>query len=162
VDKGWLELELTESVLMRDGDNIDQQIGALNEMGVGLVLDDFGTGCSSLSHLKRFPIRRIKIDRSFVSDIEHDAAGAALVRATVSIAQHTGIGLIAEGVETPGQLAMLRNFGCTEVQGFLTGHPVDADEIIRIMRDGSMGRHVQEYGIEPDRAAAVPSLKVVQ
>ena len=114
---------------MREGDNTVALIDALGEIGVGLALDDFGTGYSSLSYLKRYPIKRIKIDKSFVADMESNENDSALVKATVATAHCMGIAVTAEGVETSGQIDLLRQFGCTEAQGFYLGYPVDANAI---------------------------------
>ena len=134
IGAGFLEFELTETILMREGDNTVSLIDALGEIGVGLALDDFGTGYSSLSYLKRYPIKRIKIDQSFVSDMESNENDSALVKATVATAHCMGIAVTAEGVETSGQIDLLRQFGCTEAQGFYLGYPVDADTITGMLR----------------------------
>ncbi|HET6522472.1 MAG TPA: EAL domain-containing protein [Geminicoccaceae bacterium] len=119
-----LELELTESILMQEGDQTASVLGALAEMGVRLALDDFGTGYSSLGYLKRFPIARVKIDRSFVRDINTRASDAALARAIIAMTHGLNLPVIAEGVETAEQLALLRAYRCDEVQGYLIGRPV--------------------------------------
>ncbi len=129
-----LELELTESILMREDDSTVSLMDALDEIGAGLALDDFGTGYSSLSYLKRYPIKRIKIDQSFVTDMETNDNDSALVRATVATAQCMGIGVTAEGVETAGQIHLLRRYGCAEAQGFYLGHPVGPDQITSLLR----------------------------
>jgi EAL domain-containing protein (putative c-di-GMP-specific phosphodiesterase class I) len=133
-DARSLEFELTESVLMREADNTVPFIDALAELGIGLALDDFGTGYSSLGYLKRYPIKRIKIDRSFVGDMETNRNDSALVRATVATAHCLDIGVTAEGVETAGQIDLLRQYGCPEAQGFYLGHPVSAEEITNLLR----------------------------
>ncbi len=134
IDARSVELELTESILMREGDHTLPLIEALDDLGIGLALDDFGTGYSSLSYLKRYPIKRIKIDQSFVTDMETNQNNSALVRATVATAQCMGIGVTAEGVETAGQIDLLRQYGCAEAQGFYLGHPVAAEEITSLLR----------------------------
>ncbi len=102
MDARWLELELTESVLMQEGDSTASLLGHLSELGISLALDDFGTGYSSLSHLKRFPIKRIKIDRSFVCDIGTSEGDAALARAVIAMAHGLGVEVVAEGIESSG------------------------------------------------------------
>ncbi|MCW5699590.1 MAG: EAL domain-containing protein [Rhodospirillales bacterium] len=165
VDPASIEFELTESVLMHESDNASDAIRAFQSMGIGIVLDDFGTGCSSLSHIKSYPIRRIKIDRSFVADIEHNENGAALVKATTTMAQCMGIGVVAEGIETAGQAEILRSFGCNEGQGFLTGEPVTAEEITAILcssaglADADAG--MTEHGRIGDLAVGAPPLRLV-
>lgn len=124
----YLELELTESLMMQ---NIEAVIGAmrhLKESGVRLSIDDFGTGYSSLSYLRRFPLDYLKIDRSFVRDMLHDAPGAAIVRSMIALGHSLGCRIIAEGVETHDQLGYLTQQGCDEIQGFLCSRPVPGDE----------------------------------
>jgi EAL domain-containing protein (putative c-di-GMP-specific phosphodiesterase class I) len=119
-----LELELTENILIRDTDNVLQQIRQLKHMGLTLSLDDFGTGYSSLSYLKRFAVDKIKIDRSFVSGLGKDPSDAAIVRAIVEIARSLGLCTIAEGVEDARTLDYLRVLGCDEVQGYYFAPPL--------------------------------------
>ncbi len=127
------ELEITESVLMTDEVCIPRTLDALRAMGYRLALDDFGTGYSSLSYLRRFPIDKIKIDRSFVTPLPADTVAVSLVRAIVDLAQALELDIIAEGVETPGQRESLALIGCNAVQGYLTGRPVAATEIDRLL-----------------------------
>ena len=133
-----LELEITESVLIRDSEASMACLHRLRALGVRIALDDFGTGYSSLSYLRRFPFDRIKIDRSFIRDIA-DPDTAAIVRAIVGIGTRLGAAVTAEGVETADQLRQVRDQNCTEVQGFLFGRPVPAEEAARII-EGSAGR----------------------
>lgn len=123
-----LEIEITENVLLdRDPGRIHRSLDALKGLGVGIALDDFGTGFASLTHLKRFPVDRLKIDRSFVQAIETDADDAAISRAIIGLAHSLGIEVVAEGVETEGQLAFLRDAGCDHAQGYLFGRPEPAE-----------------------------------
>ncbi|QJR16872.1 sensor domain-containing phosphodiesterase [Usitatibacter palustris] len=128
IDPATLELELTESLLMQ---NIDEKVALLNrlgKLGVGLAIDDFGTGYSSLSYLKALPVDSIKIDSSFVRDIHADPNDEAIIRAILAMAHSMGLRVVAEGVETPEQLAALRELGCDEYQGFLTSAALPAEE----------------------------------
>ena len=130
----WLELELTESVLMQEGDSTASLLGHLSELGISLALDDFGTGYSSLSYLKRFPIKRVKIDRSFVCDINTSEGDATLARAVIAMAHGLGVDVVAEGIESLEQLAMLRRYGCDEGQGYFLGRPVVPSEVPALVR----------------------------
>lgn len=123
-----LEVELTETALMQEGETTNL-LQRLASVGISVALDDFGTGYSSLSYLRRFPIDRIKIDRSFVRDISGSQSDGALARAVVMLAHGLNVGVIAEGVETAAQLSLLRHFGCDEAQGFLLGEPVPGDSL---------------------------------
>ncbi|MCC0807216.1 EAL domain-containing protein [Methylobacterium sp. W2] len=121
-----LKLEVTESVLMQDAEVVIASLHRLRAIGVLIALDDFGTGYSSLSYLRRFPFDKIKIDRAFIRDIA-DPDAAAIVRAVVSIGERLGMGIVAEGVETVEQLDLVRQEGCTQVQGFLFSPPLPPD-----------------------------------
>ncbi|WP_286134160.1 EAL domain-containing protein [Methylobacterium sp. Leaf123] len=129
---GRLELEITESVLMQDSDAVIGSLHRLRAMGVRIALDDFGTGYSSLSYLCRFPFDKIKIDRSFIRDIDEPVA-AAVVRAVVGLGERLGMAITAEGVETEEQLERVRRKGCTEVQGFLLGRPQPAAQAMALV-----------------------------
>jgi len=126
LDPQWLELELTESILVHDADDTLQRLNALARLGVRLSIDDFGTGYSSLAYLKRFPIGKLKIDRSFVAGLPDDDSDAGIVRAIVQMAQALGMRVIAEGVETEGQRRFLQEAGCGEYQGFLCAPALDS------------------------------------
>jgi EAL domain-containing protein (putative c-di-GMP-specific phosphodiesterase class I) len=134
MDPRWLELELTESVLMQEGDSTASLLENLSALGITFALDDFGTGYSSLSYLKRFPIKRVKIDRSFVRDINSSEGDAALARAVIAMAHGLGVDVVAEGVESLEQLAKLRRYGCDEGQGFFLGRPVVPSEVPQLVR----------------------------
>ncbi len=123
----YLELELTESVLMEDTETCIATLEALKSRGIRLAIDDFGTGYSSLSYLKRLPIDRIKIDQAFVNDIATDPNGAPIVEAIIAMARSLQLGIVAEGVETQMQLDFLKQRQCREMQGFFFGEPICAE-----------------------------------
>ena len=124
VDPGCLKLELTESVVLFDVDDVVIKMHALIALGVKLSLDDFGTGYSSLTYLKKLPLYQLKIDQSFVRDVTTDPNDAVMVRTIIDMAKNFGIHVIAEGVETDGQLAFLQQHGCDAYQGYLFSKPV--------------------------------------
>ena len=128
-----LELELTESAIMQDDVVTETTIGELNEMGVGLTLDDFGTGYSSLSYLRRFPLQRVKIDRSFVQRITTHPGDAALTAGIIGLAHTLCLKVVAEGVESQAQAEFLRGQCCDELQGFLFSRPIPGDEFSRFL-----------------------------
>ncbi|MDH3360612.1 MAG: EAL domain-containing protein, partial [Desulfobulbaceae bacterium] len=124
LDPDLLELELTESMLMETVEKTIDIMYGLQDLGVTLAIDDFGTGYSSLSYLKRFPIDTLKIDRSFVRDLEADKDDAAIVKAIIAMASTLQLEVVAEGVETDLQLAFLKENGAHQYQGFLFSKPV--------------------------------------
>jgi len=124
-----LELEITEAVLLRDSQRTLELLHRLREMGVRVALDDFGTGYSSLGYLRSFPLDKLKIDRSFVHDLGRSGTAAPILRAIAAMAEALGLVTIAEGVETEAQLALLREFGVAQVQGYLFGRPRPAAEV---------------------------------
>ena len=134
LDAGRLELELTERTVMHDADVNMGTLSALHRMGVELSLDDFGTGYSSLAYLKRFPVGKLKIDRSFVNDLETDPDDWAIASTIVSMGRSLRMTVLAEGVEKPEQLALLRKMGCDMAQGYHFSRPVEADEMADILR----------------------------
>jgi len=121
-----LELELTESILIQDAPEAMRRLQSLAQLGVRLAIDDFGTGYSSLAYLKRFPIQRLKIDRSFVSGLPAQASDLAIVRAIVQMGRALGMQTVAEGVETEAQRECLGAAGCDQFQGFLFAPALDA------------------------------------
>jgi EAL domain-containing protein (putative c-di-GMP-specific phosphodiesterase class I) len=128
-----LMIEITESVLMSAADRMDGDLSALRELGCVLSLDDFGKGYSSLARLARLPVDVIKMDRDFVGHIEEDARTRALVGAVVELGRTLGVDVVAEGVETPGQLQALRSAGCRFFQGYLLGRPVAPEDLPRVV-----------------------------
>ncbi len=137
----YLELELTETILMHDADSSAAVLKGLKTMGVQLAIDDFGTGYSSLSYLKRFPIDTLKIDQSFVRDIATDADDATIVSAVIGMGRNLKQRVIAEGVETQQQLAFLRTQQCEEGQGFHFSHPLSAEDFASLLVTGDEACH---------------------
>ena len=134
LEPGRLELELTERTVMHDADINMGTLSALHRMGVELSLDDFGTGYSSLAYLKRFPVGKLKIDRSFVNDLETDPDDWAIASTIVSMGRSLRMTVLAEGVEKAEQLALLRKMGCDMAQGFLFSRPVSAECMADMLR----------------------------
>jgi len=130
VEPGTLELELTESMVMDGAARNLQQLHALRELGVSLSIDDFGTGYSSLAYLSRFPIDKLKIDRSFVLDMVKDPTGRAITMAVIGLGHTLGLKVVAEGVEDSDMADLLRGAQCDELQGFLFGRPMPADQLL--------------------------------
>jgi diguanylate cyclase (GGDEF)-like protein/PAS domain S-box-containing protein len=138
LDPTCLELEITESQVMRQTEGMIQLLNRLSDMGVHLAIDDFGTGYSSLSYLKRLPIQKLKIDQSFIRDITVDPNDTAIVVAIINMARSLELETIAEGVETAGQLALLRAKGCRVGQGFYFSAPVRAEALYPLLKQNNM------------------------
>jgi diguanylate cyclase (GGDEF)-like protein/PAS domain S-box-containing protein len=134
-----LDLEVTESALLRSEERAIEVLGALREAGIKLALDDFGTGYSSLGYLRRLPLDAVKIDRSFVRDIVHDAQDRALVASIISMAHVLGLEVIVEGVEEESQRAILGEIGCEMIQGYFYSEGVPAEQIPEILAKGFAG-----------------------
>lgn len=122
---GRLQLEITEAALLNNDEMALRTLNKIRDLGVSIVLDDFGTGYSSLTYLHRFPISRIKIDQSFVQKLPEDGGSASIIRAITQLGSSLGMKITAEGIETDAQLAFIREEGCDDLQGYLTGRPVD-------------------------------------
>jgi EAL domain-containing protein (putative c-di-GMP-specific phosphodiesterase class I) len=131
-----LDLELTEGVLMENAKSTASVLQALKRMGVHLAVDDFGTGYSSLSYLRQFPIDVLKIDQSFISQIPGEPNDSAIVRAIIDMGKNLKQRVIAEGIETQGQLALLRAWNCEEGQGYLFSRPVPAAQFAHLLQTG--------------------------
>ena len=127
-----LELEVTEGMLLEDSAPVLETMHALQALGVSITLDDFGTGHASLSYLRRFPFDKLKIDKSFIRNLQEDPQSAAIVDAVLRLSNRLGLNVVAEGVETPAQLAILRELACPLIQGFLRGRPMPAEAARRL------------------------------
>jgi EAL domain-containing protein (putative c-di-GMP-specific phosphodiesterase class I) len=141
IDPSMLELELTESILIRDTEATLATVKRLKSLGLRLSIDDFGTGYSSLSYLKRFEVDKLKIDQSFIRDLAVDPEDAAIVRSIIQMAHSLGLRTIAEGVEHESLLHYLRIYHCDEAQGFHLGYPMPADDFADYLaRDSSSAK----------------------
>lgn len=132
----YLELEITESMIMHNPDRATLILQGFRDMGMRTAIDDFGTGYSSLGYLKRFPLDALKIDRSFVQDVPGDQDDVAITQAIVGLAHSLGLSVVAEGVETPDQLTFLRRLQCEQVQGFIYSKPVTAEKFAELLEAG--------------------------
>ncbi|MBI6923056.1 bifunctional diguanylate cyclase/phosphodiesterase [Pseudomonas putida] len=137
VDAHWLEFELTETAVMRRNERVRQTMDALGRLGVRFSLDDFGTGFSSFVHLNSLPITLLKVDRSFVAQMDMREENCKLVHAMINLAHNLNLEVVAEGVESEAQLALLRGFGCNQVQGFLVSKPLPVDALIPFLLQAS-------------------------
>ncbi|MBU1691972.1 MAG: EAL domain-containing protein, partial [Gammaproteobacteria bacterium] len=136
IDGRYLELEMTESAVMEDTERVIRVLRELKEAGMAISIDDFGTGYSSLSYLKQFAIDKLKVDQSFVRELTRDPKDAAIVVAIITMAHSLGLNVIAEGVETEGQLEYLRSHGCDEMQGYFFSRPVPVGDFEQMLRSG--------------------------
>jgi EAL domain-containing protein (putative c-di-GMP-specific phosphodiesterase class I) len=139
-------IELTESVVMSDGDRSTAILDQLHNFGLQIAVDDFGTGYSSMSYLKRFPVSKLKIDRSFINDLGSSAKNDSIVKAMIQLAHGLGMIAIAEGVETMAQLSCLHALGCDQFQGYLCSRPRNSVEIAEVLRRDP--QPVAKFGIE--------------
>jgi len=142
-----LELEITESLLMKDPDGATCTLQALKNLGVQLAIDDFGTGYSSLSRLKQLPLDRLKIDKAFVREVNSQPDDAAIATAVIAMAESMGLRVVAEGVENEAQLRFLRSRNCDEVQGYYLSRPLPVDEVTKIL-------HRSQHGLVDESAMA--------
>jgi diguanylate cyclase (GGDEF)-like protein len=134
----YLELEVTESMLMRDFDATLRTLSALRAMGVKIAIDDFGTGYSSLAYLRRLPVDKLKLDQSFTRDAGQAKGDGAIIQAVVAMAQSLGLAVVAEGVETQAEIDFLLGLGCTTVQGYMLGRPLPAAPTAQLLRESGV------------------------
>jgi EAL domain-containing protein (putative c-di-GMP-specific phosphodiesterase class I) len=139
LEPSTLELEITETVLMRDSEATNSTLRALKSIGIRLAIDDFGTGYSSMTHLKRFPVDTLKIDRSFVDGLSRDSHDTAIVRCVTALARALDLAVVGEGVETPLQHALLTQMGCDQAQGYLYARPQAATQISALLANLASG-----------------------
>ncbi|MFN2362136.1 MAG: EAL domain-containing protein [Marinobacter sp.] len=144
VDTSLLELELTESAMMHDPEYAQRCLRELNQLGISFALDDFGTGFSSLSNLQHLPISLVKIDKSFVQELGHSADAEHIIRAIISLAHSLQISVVAEGVETEGQLEFLRLHHCDEIQGYYYARPMPWSDLVQFLDNRSRSACLQQ------------------
>lgn len=156
---GMLRLEITETVLIAEGSRVRGVIDSLGDLGVHLSLDDFGTGYSPLSYLRELPVTEIKIDRSFVAAMMSDRDTSTIVSSIVDLARKLGIEVVAEGVETAGQLELLRSFDCPFAQGYLFSRPLPAQVVGRWLKEDAL-QHIAEEVLAAGRLAPLSSAKL--
>ena len=141
----YLELELTESLLLADADVTLAVIRELKAIGVSLAIDDFGTGYSSFSYLRQFRVSKIKIDRSFIRDVAVNPDDAAITAAIISMAKNMRLKVIAEGVEDEAQMSFLRSHQCDEIQGYYFSKPLAVDKVADRLRGNAPEPHVRAH-----------------
>jgi EAL domain-containing protein (putative c-di-GMP-specific phosphodiesterase class I) len=162
----FLEVELTESAVMKDAEKSIAILEAISRMGVAVAVDDFGTGYSSMSYLRRFPIDKLKIDRSFINEVTSNAEDASIVRAIISLAHGLRLKVVAEGVETAEQLTLLKNLGCDQYQGYhfspalppakfssLLRNAIETAEAVRCDDDEASRTHSKLFAFPPELSA---------
>ena len=137
-----LELELTESALFQNSEDVTSLLWALRALGVRLAVDDFGTGYSTLSYFKDFPVDKLKVDRSFLDGLSSGSCALSIVRAAAAMAEGLDLDLVAEGVETELQRDLLRQVGVTRGQGYLFSRPVPSEELVQLASEGAKVVHI--------------------
>jgi EAL domain-containing protein (putative c-di-GMP-specific phosphodiesterase class I) len=140
-----LELEITESIFLAESKTNLATLRRLHELGVSISMDDFGTGYSGLSYLRAFPFDKIKIDRSFISELGESGDCLAIIQAVINLGSNLGIPTLAEGVETKQQLEWLRQTGCAEMQGYLFSRPIPASKVAGLLSSRRNRRQANEY-----------------
>ncbi len=148
LDASWLELEVTESMVVNNVQRAMQVLQQLRELGIAIALDDFGTGYCSLTYLKNFPITTIKIDRSFIQDVTDNLNSAAITQAIIALAHSLHLEVLADGVETEKQMAYLKTHACEKAQGYFISRPLPANRLVQLLEDaeGVNATLVESYG----------------
>ena len=155
VPDAWLEIEITESTLIGDPEQIIKILHQIRQLGVRVAIDDFGTGYSTLSYLQRFPLDRIKVDRAFVRNIVADESDKQIAEVIIQLGKTMGLNVIAEGVETTNQHDLLEVLGCDDVQGFLHSPPVSAVQALNMIMKASSGEPIRIVEEQPlDKTAS--------
>jgi diguanylate cyclase (GGDEF)-like protein len=162
LEPGWVELELTESLVMQNPDEAQKVMRAFRDLGLSLSLDDFGTGYSSLAYLKRFPFNTVKIDRAFVTDVTQNPEDAAIAIAIIGMAHSLHMHVVAEGVETEAQLKFLRARHCDQIQGYCFSRPVPADDFAAMLLGGKHLELELEAGAEQQTILVVDGEQTYQ
>jgi EAL domain-containing protein (putative c-di-GMP-specific phosphodiesterase class I) len=130
----YLELEITESIIMRNVNDTISTLNSFKDMGIGISVDDFGTGYSSLNYLKRLPLDTLKIDRAFIKDIPNNEDDVTITSAIIAMAKNLGLSVVAEGVESENHLEFLKQHGCKKAQGYLISKPLPVEEMTAILQ----------------------------
>jgi EAL domain-containing protein (putative c-di-GMP-specific phosphodiesterase class I) len=153
VPASLIEVEITESLLVKDSVRVRGALERLRKLGCRIALDDFGTGYSSLAYITRFPPDRIKIDKAFVHNLDRSASDAAIANTILSLGDSLNVTVTAEGIERPAQLEWLRKRGCHEAQGFLLSRPLTVDALTRrlLQRDLQAAEELREHRLSHDR-----------
>jgi EAL domain-containing protein (putative c-di-GMP-specific phosphodiesterase class I) len=149
-----LELEITESTMLKDSEMVLSQLNSLRDMGCAIVLDDFGTGYSSLSYLWKFPFSKLKIDRSFVQALDSTHLVRGMLRSIIDLSRNIGLKITAEGIETPEHVELLREYACDYLQGFLIGKPTSTQELPAVIIKNFASQLLEQPYIVPKTAIA--------
>ena len=149
MDPRYLAVEITEGLIMEDASEAREVLRRLNELGIKIAIDDFGTGYSALSSLKELPVHTLKIDRAFIMNLPDDHKDLAITRAVIAMAHGLGLTVIAEGVESEEQAALLLQEGCDELQGYLISQPIPAQDFTRMLVEVPGGRSTLTQVEEP-------------